>query len=152
MRATLGTLGYAILSSLVPIFNVEIYLVAIATQIPPGLAIPVAVAAGVGQALGKVVWYYGSLKSMELPWMRKRMHTERWKRSFDKWQGRVHDRPWAAGAFMFISALVGVPPLLVMGAVAGALRMNMVMFMTTIIVGRSIQSWVILAGLTHLFH
>lgn len=53
---------------------------------------------------------------------------------------------------MFSSALIGAPPLLVMGAIAGALRFNMTMYVTTIFVGRSIQSWVILAGLTHLFH
>ncbi|KQY54557.1 MULTISPECIES: hypothetical protein [unclassified Nocardioides] len=152
MKAFFGTLGFSILSAVVPIFNVEVYLVALATQIPKSAALPVAIAAGAGQALGKVLWYHGTQKSLQLPWMRKRMESERWKNSFDRWEKRIEARPRLAAAFMFSSALVGAPPLLVMGAIAGALRFNMTMYVTTIFVGRSIQSWVILAGLTSLFH
>lgn len=152
MKAFFATLGFSILSAVVPIFNVEVYLVAVATQIPRSAAIPVAIAAGAGQAIGKVLWYHGTAKSMQLPWMRKRMESERWKRSFEKWEDRVERRPRLAAAFMFSSALVGAPPLLVMGAIAGALRFNMTMYVSTIFVGRTIQSWVILAGLTTVFH
>ena len=152
MKAFFGTLGFAILAAVVPIFNVEVYLVALATQIPTSAALPVAVAAGAGQAAGKVLWYYGSVRSMHLPWMRKRMSSDRWKASLERWQTRIEQRPRLATGFMFSSALIGAPPLLVMGAVAGVLRFNMTMYVTTIFIGRSIQSWVILAGLTHLFH
>lgn len=152
MKAFFGTLAFSFLGAVVPIFNVEVYLIALATQIPKSAALPVALAAGAGQALGKVLWYYGTARSLDVPWMRKRMASHRWKASLERWQTRVEERPRLATAFMFSSALVGAPPLLVMGAVAGALRFNMTMYVTTIFVGRSIQSWVILAGLTHLFH
>ena len=36
MNLIWATLGYAILSSVVPIFNIEVYLAAIATQVDPG--------------------------------------------------------------------------------------------------------------------
>ncbi|QIX27382.1 hypothetical protein ncot_12805 [Nocardioides sp. JQ2195] len=152
MKAFFGTLGFSILSAVVPVFNVEVYLVALATQIPRSAALPVAIAAGAGQALGKVLWYHGTAKSMELPWMKRRMESEKWKRSFAKWQNRIEERPRLAAAFMFSSSLVGFPPLLVMGAIAGALRFRMSMYVATIFVGRTLQSWAILAGLTHLFH
>lgn len=150
VKAFFGTLGFAILAAVVPIFNVEVYLVALATQIPKSAALPVALAAGAGQAAGKVLWYYGSARSLSLPWMRKRMSGERWQASLERWQTRIEKKPHLATGFMLSSALVGAPPLLVMGALAGVLRFNMTMYVTTIFIGRSIQSWVILAGLTHL--
>lgn len=152
MKAFFGTLGFSILSAVVPIFNVEVYLVALATQIPKSAALPVAIAAGAGQAMGKVLWYHGTAKSLELPWMKRRMESERWKRSFDRWEQRIEERPRMATAFMLSSALVGFPPLLVMGAIAGALKFRMSMYVSTIFIGRTLQSWAILAGLTHIFH
>lgn len=152
LSAFWGTLGFSILSAVVPVFNVEVYLVALATQIPSSAALPVALAAGAGQAIGKIGWYYGSAKMMELPWMRRRMRSPKWNRSYERWQTQIQSRPRLTAGLMFVSALVGFPPLLVMGAIAGALRLNLVMFVTTIFVGRSLQSWVILAGLTALFH
>jgi membrane protein YqaA with SNARE-associated domain len=53
---------------------------------------------------------------------------------------------------MMGSSLFGFPPLLVMGAVAGALRMQLWIFASTIFIGRTIQSYVILAGLAAAFH
>ena len=67
MNLIWATLGYAILSSVVPIFNIEVYLAAIATQVSPGEALPLALMAGLGQAIGKLVWYWSVVRSMELP-------------------------------------------------------------------------------------
>lgn len=66
---------------------------ALATQIPKSAALPVAIAAGAGQALGKVLWYHGTQKSLQLPWMRKRMESERWKNSFERWEKRIERGP-----------------------------------------------------------
>lgn len=148
----MGTLAYSVLSSLVPIFNIEVYLVALATQIPRSAALPVAIAAGIGQAVGKIAWYHGVAKSLEFPWMRRRMESEKWNASYEKWQRRVDQRPWAAGAMMFWSALVGLPPLLLVCPLAGVLKMRMSVFLLTIFVGRAIQSYVILLGFTSIFH
>ena len=152
MKATLGTLGFSLLGSLVPIFNVEVYLIALATQIPRSAVIPVAIAAGAGQTLGKIVWYHGSARMVEMPWMRRRMASPRWNASYERWRAVVHGRPWMAAGVTFASGLIGFPPLLVMGALGGALRMNQAVFITSIFLGRTLQSYAILIGLTSLFH
>jgi len=146
------TLAFTFAASLFPVLNAEIYLAAVATQISQGQAWPLAVAAGAGQTLGKVLWYVGAARSVETPWFRRRLEAGRFKASFDRWHERIHGRPWASAGVMLLSATLGFPPLLVMGAVAGALRMRMWVFASTIMVGRTLQSYVILAGLAMAFH
>jgi hypothetical protein len=53
MKLVLATLAYSVLSSVVPIFNIEVYLAALATQIEPEQALALAVTAGFGQAVGQ---------------------------------------------------------------------------------------------------
>jgi membrane protein YqaA with SNARE-associated domain len=147
-----ATLGYAILSSVIPIFNIEVYLAAIATQVSPGEALPLALAAGFGQAIGKLVWYWSVVRSMELPWMQRRLASEKRQAQLATWQSRIAGRPFLAGGVTFFSGLVGIPPLLVMGVAAGVVRMNVWIFFFAIVLGRGLQSWLILAGLASLFH
>ncbi|HSX68218.1 hypothetical protein [Nocardioides sp.] len=150
MKAILGTLGYSILGSVVPLFNVELYLVAIAAAIPESAIIPVSIAAGAGQAAGKVVWYHASLRSMSMPWMQRRLEKPKFKARYERWHKVVNGHPLAGAGLTFASGLVGVPPLLVMGVLGGALRMNQVLFFGAIFLGRTLQSWAILAGFVSL--
>ena len=152
MNLIWATLGYAILSSVIPIFNIEVYLAASATQVSPGEALPLALAAGVGQAIGKLVWYWSVVRSMELPWMQRRLASEKRQAQLAMWQKRIAGRPFLAGGVTFFSGLVGIPPLLVMGVAAGVVRMNVWIFFVAIVLGRGLQSWLILAGLASLFH
>jgi len=150
VKAILATLGFSLLGSVIPIFNVEIYLAALATQIEPSAVIPLSIAAGAGQAAGKVVWYHASLRSMEMPWMQKRLEKPKFKARYERWHRVVNGHPWAGAGLTFASGLVGIPPLLVMGVLGGALRMNQAVFFGAIFLGRTLQSWAILAGLTSL--
>jgi len=152
MNFALATLAYSILSSVVPIFNIEVYLAAMATQIDPEDALVLAVMAGFGQAAGKLVWYWSVAKSMDMHWLRKRLETPKRQAQLKKWEDRIAGRPWVGGGVTFASGLVGFPPLLVMGVAAGAVRMNVPLFFTAIWLGRGIQSWLILAGLASAFH
>ena len=120
MNLIWATLGYAILSSVIPIFNIEVYLAAIATQVSPEQALPLALMAGIGQALGKLVWYWSVVRSMELPWMQRRLASEKRQAQLATWQSRIAGRPFLAGGVTFFSGLVGIPPLLVMGVAAEA--------------------------------
>jgi membrane protein YqaA with SNARE-associated domain len=150
VKAILGTLGYSILGSVIPLFNVEVYLVAMAAAIPPSAIIPVAIAAGAGQAAGKVIWYHGSLRSMNMPWMQRRLEKPKFKARYERWEKVVNGHPLAGAGLTFASGLVGVPPLLVMGVLGGALKMNQVIFFGAIFLGRALQSWAILAGFASL--
>jgi len=147
-----ATLAFAILSSVIPIFNIEVYLAALATQVSPDDALPLALMAGLGQAIGKVAWYWTVVRSMQIPALQRRLSTEKRQAQLALWQRRINGRPWVAGGVTFISGLVGVPPLLVMGVAAGVVRMNIWIFFFAIVAGRGLQSWLILAGLASLFH
>ena len=61
----LSTFGFCVLSALIPVFNAEVYLAALAASESPPLWPMAAVAAG-GQMIGKVVWYY--LGASALSW------------------------------------------------------------------------------------
>ena len=152
MNLIWATLGYAILSSVIPIFNIEVYLAAIATQVSPEEALPLALMAGLGQAIGKLVWYWSVVRSMELPSMQRRLASEKRQAQLATWERRIAGRPFLSGGVTFASGLVGIPPLLIMGVAAGVVRMNVWIFFVAIVLGRGLQSWLILAGLASLFH
>lgn len=152
MKLLVGTLLFAIASSVFPLLNAEIFLAAVATRIQHSEALPLAVAAGAGQTLGKVVWYYAAQRSLSVPWLRKRTEQGRFKDALALWSGRINGRPWVAAVIMFVSALLGVPPLLVTAAAAGLVRMRLWLFVSMIMLGRTAQSYVILAGLAYALH
>jgi len=152
VKTALATVIFTFLAGVFPLLNAEIYLAAVATQLRAAEVFPIALAAGFGQMLGKLPWYYASARSTEIPWMRKRLESGKYQASFETWRERIHGRPWFSAGIMMGSSLFGFPPLLVMGAVAGALRMRLWIFASTIVVGRTIQSYVILAGLAAAFH
>jgi membrane protein YqaA with SNARE-associated domain len=152
MKLVIATLAYSVLSSVVPIFNIEVYLAAMATQISPEDALLLAVTAGFGQAAGKVVWYWSVARSMDMHWLKKRLDTPKRQAQLKKWENRIAGRPWVGGGVTFLSGLVGVPPLLIMGVAGGAVRMNVPLFFGAIWLGRGLQSWLILAGLASAFH
>ena len=152
MKTAIATVIFTFAAGVFPLLNAEIYLAAVATRIENAQALPIALAAGFGQMLGKLPWYFASAKSTDLPWMKKRLESGKFQASFETWRERIHGRPWFSAAIMMASSVVGFPPLLVMGAVAGALRMRLWIFASTILVGRTIQSYLILAGLAAAFH
>lgn len=152
MKGIIATFAYSVLSSVIPVFNIEVYLAALATQIDRGDALALAISAGFGQATGKLVWYHWVVKSMDLHWLKRWLETPKRQAQLKKWEDRVAGRPLVGGGATFLSGLVGVPPLLVMGVVAGAVRMNIPLFFTMIVLGRGLQSWLILAGLATAFH
>lgn len=152
MKTAIATVIFTFAAGVLPLLNAEIYLAALATRIQQADVLLLAVAAGTGQMLGKLPWYYASARSTEIPWMQKRLESGKFQDSFQAWRERIHGRPWFSAAIMLASSLFGFPPLLVMGAVAGALRMRLWIFASTILVGRTIQSYLILAGLAAAFH
>ncbi|MDT0201045.1 VTT domain-containing protein [Nocardioides sp. AE5] len=141
-----ATFGLSVASALLPFINIEVYLAAVATQVGTAGALTLAVAAGIGQTIGKLVWYYATRRGMDSAWMRKKLEKPKAKASLEKWQARADGRPWFMGTIIFLAASVGVPPMLVMAAVAGTVRMNVTIFVVTCLVGRTIRFWVILAG------
>lgn len=143
------TFGVSIASALFPLINMEVILGGMAATVG-GHAFTLAVIAGAGQTLGKIVWYEATRRSIETDWVQKKLSGEKVRTSYARWQARMEGRPFFAGAIMLISAFGGIPPLLVMAAVAGALKMRMWVFLPTIFVGRTLRFWLVLAGVESL--
>lgn len=134
------TLGYCVLSALVPVFNTELYLVGLAVaqpQLPWGW---LALTAAVGQMIGKVVFYYAGRGALVLPARLRRepdrQRAGRWTRQLRRFQETAQRRPrWMAG-LLLASALTGLPPFAAVSVLAGMGRVRLVTFLVIGLIGR----------------
>lgn len=144
MKLILGTFLYSIGSALIPVLNAELPLAGIPTgSINVWL---IAFAAGAGQTIGKIIWYYAGIHSMKIPWLARKMEAPKWQASYDKWHGRISGRPVMAGSICLCSSITGFPPLAVVAVLAGTFRMNLPVFIGTVLVGRTIRFWLVIEG------
>lgn len=148
MKLLLGTFLFSFGSALVPILNAEAYIVVAANSYP---ALLIAVVASVGQMVGKVLWYYAGANAEKLPYIHRKMERPKTRASMEKWQARTQGRPWFTALLLFVSAWAGIPPYAVMAALAGVLRVNIVVFLVTGLVGRFLRFWIVAAAATSLF-
>jgi membrane protein YqaA with SNARE-associated domain len=151
VKLVIGTFLFSIASALIPILNVEAYLAAVAIKAHDLSDWELAAVGGGGQAVGKIVWYFAGIHSLKVRWIRNKMETEKWQVSYARWHERIVGRPLLAGAISFTSAVTGFPPLAVIAVLAGSLRMNFAVFLGTVLVGRTIRFWLVLAGVGMLF-
>jgi membrane protein YqaA with SNARE-associated domain len=146
VKLILGTFLFSIASALIPILNVEAYLAAVALKAHNLSDWQLAAVGGAGQGVGKVLWYLAGTQSLRIRRIRQKMETEKWQVSYLKWHERIVGRPVLAGGISFTSAVTGFPPLAVIAVLAGTLRMNFTIFIVTVVVGRTIRFWLVLAG------
>ncbi|MGI9156804.1 MAG: VTT domain-containing protein [Marmoricola sp.] len=155
MKLVLTTVLVAFGSAVFPLINIEAYLGAVGVAIENVGAVPVAAAAAVGQTAGKVVLYYAADWAMRLPWMRKKMSTPKWQTQYEKWRERIADHPGQTTLLLLASSALGFPPLLVIAVLAGHLRVNIWLFVSTCVSGRFVRFLVLLGAadwLVHTFH
>ena len=144
-------------SALLPFINIEIYLAGVAGADGAGgldgwRAVAISSVAAVGQTIGKIVWFEVAKRGMTSAWAQRRLSKPKTRASYEKWSGRMQGRPWYAGVIIFVSASAGVPPLLAMAVVAGALRMPLAVFVPTVLLGRALRFYLILVGVDFAFH
>ena len=143
----LSMFGLSIASALLPFLPIEAFIIGGAAAEPGvGAAISLGIAAGAGATVGKVVWYEVARRGVDSAWVQKKLSSPKVKAGYERWTARMEGRPVYAGALMFVSAFVGLPPRLVMAAVAGALKMPMWVFLPTVFVGRSLRFGLLFAG------
>lgn len=150
MILLLTTFVVSVGSALLPLINAEAYLVGIGVL--GGAAVAHATAAGLGQCVGKLVWYEVARRGVDSPWVQRKLEKPKVRAAYDRWSARMEGRPWFSGGIMFAAAFLGVPPLLVMAAVGGALRMPLAIFVPTVVVGRTLRFWLILVGVDFVLH
>jgi len=149
----LTTFAVSIASALLPFLPMEVYILGAATTEPSlGGAIWLGVAAGGGATVGKVIWYETARRGIESKWAQKKLASPKVKAGYEKWVTRMRGRPVYAVAIMFVAASVGLPPLLVMAAVGGILKMPLWIFVPTVFVGRSIRFTLLFLGVDFAIH
>ncbi|SDR78543.1 SNARE associated Golgi protein [Nocardioides scoriae] len=152
MKLLLLTLGFGVLSSSIPVFNMEAYISVVYASNGKTHVLALAAVASLGQNIGKLVWYYASRGAFDVPWIRKRMGEPKRQAQLERWRHQVEGRPVFSGALNFVSAAVGFPPFFVMAMVAGTLRMNVVVFFVTGLLGRTLFFWAWLVGVGLIVH
>ena len=138
----LTTLGFAVASAVVPVLNIELYLIGAAALAPRGMAVPLVLAATIGQMIGKVVVYFAATGTVKLPGKRLR-------RALEGMNTHLRNRPRSGGALVFASAASGFPPFFIVTVAAGAARMNLAAFVVLGFLGRLVRFSVCVA-LPHL--
>jgi len=149
----LTTFVFSIASALLPFLPMEAYILgagAASAGVPT--AISLGIAAGAGATMGKIVWYEAARLGIDSKWAQKRLSNPKVRAGYQKWVLRMHGRPWYAAGIMFIAASVGIPPLLVMAAVAGLLKMPMWVFIPTVFIGRTIRFTTLFLGVDFAIH
>ncbi|MFC7505325.1 hypothetical protein ACOACQ_10975 [Nocardioides sp. CPCC 206347] len=149
----LTTFAFSIASALLPFLPMEVYIVgAGAADGGTATAIALGIAAGAGATVGKVVWYEAARRGADSAWAQKKLSSPKVKAGYEKWVARMQGRPWYAIGVMFVAASVGIPPLLVMAAVGGLLKMPMWAFVPTVFVGRTIRFTLLFLGVDFALH
>lgn len=145
-----STFGFGVASALLPVLNVEVYLSALAAAEPVDVWM-IAVAAALGQMLGKIVYYYLGRSSLSWAWVRRKTDKPAFQDALARWQAKVEGRPWVAAGFVLLSASVGIPPLAIVSVLAGTLRMSLTMFVVVGFVGRLARFASVLGAAAWLF-
>lgn len=128
----IGTYAYCVGSGFIPVMNAEVYLVAVSATSSQAAALPLILAAGLGQMTAKAAMYLAGRGVLSLP-MGK--HKER----LDAAGQRLQASRAGPGSFIFLSASTGFPPFYVISIVSGTLRIPFPVFFFPGFAGRLIR-------------
>ena len=123
-------------SGFVPAINCEAYLISVSVISPLPFALPLAVAATLGQMSAKVLLYLSGRGIMRLP-------LGRYRAKLDAVHARFEHRRSRAGVFLFGSAATGFPPFYVVAVLAGMLRLRFTTFLIAGTLGRFVRFGVV---------
>lgn len=142
--ALLTSVGYGILSAIVPIANGETYIVASQVSGVVG-PIPIAIGVALGQTTGKVLLFLGVRRGRESAWLRHRP-----ARTMAKPPGTIRIRVRKLMSLLLqlignqrwglpivgLAAVIGFPPLYAVALLAGATTMRLHWFALLVLIGR----------------
>ncbi len=149
----LTTFAFSVASALLPFLPMEAYILgAGAASAGAPTAISLGLAAGAGATIGKVIWYEAARRGIDSKWAQKKLANPKVRAGYEKWVARMRGRPWYSATIMFIAASVGIPPLLVMAAVGGVLKMPMWVFIPTVFLGRTARFTTLFLGVDLAIH
>jgi membrane protein YqaA with SNARE-associated domain len=135
----LGILAVGVASALVPLINIEVYLIGLAAVSSGSHVWFLAAVGGLGQMLGKLVWYHLGANALRWGWVRRKVEKPKAAAKLELWRRRTNDRPVFGAALLFVSAVSGFPPFAIIAVLAGQLRLNVWMFLVVGFVGRTLR-------------
>ncbi len=141
--------AFGVASAILPIFlNAEAYVVVMGTQMSPQTLFIGIMALTVGTVVGKAMVFVAIRRGSQR--FRGRAERREPRTRFGAWVRRVGDLmltwlddPWRGGVTVFVSALLSVPPLMVVTILAPLSRQRLGTFLVMIFLGRAIQFLVI---------
>jgi membrane protein YqaA with SNARE-associated domain len=151
------SVGYGVLSSLVPIFNSELYIVA--SQVG-GFTEEVTTAVGcaIGQTIGKVGTVLALRRGGDSRLVRRlrerpRKPAGRFRTRLRAWSDRMVGflGRWWGVLIVFLSACVYIPPLYAVTLAVPATRMSIIAFGVAVLLGRMVLFLAIAFGVSALF-
>ena len=116
----------------VPIINAEVYLASIGAMSERAMVLPLVVVGTLGQMTAKTAIFLGGRGLLRLP---KARDSERMRVVLAKaraWRGPIE-------LFVFVSAVVGIPPFYIVSLLGGALDLSVARFIVVGFTGRLIR-------------
>ena len=154
--ALLTSVGFGVVSAVVPVVNAEVYVITSQVSAVAGL-IPVAIGIGVGQTVGKVLLFQAVRQGRESRFARHRRERTRRRpkgparQQFDEFiavlLGLVGTKRWGL-PITLLAAVVGIPPLYAVALLAGATAMRTGWFALVVLVGRITRFVLVALGAT----
>ena len=142
----LTTLGVAFASALIPVINIEAYLLGLTdTQHPPTLTL--AAVAAVGQMAGKMIFWLVGAGLLDI---RRVAHkgeaTGKWATRMERLQRWCERHWWGPSVVTLVSGVIGIPPFAVWSVLAGSIRMPWWLFLLVGLIGRYARFLAIIAA------
>ena len=119
-----------------PFVNAELYLLAASAAAPREMAIPLVLAATLGQMTAKAAMYGAGRGVLRIPGERMK----RWMAEAEKW---ARNRKKTGGGLIFISAASGFPPFYFVSIAGGMLGVPFAQFLLLGFLGRFIRFGVV---------
>lgn len=144
LLALLASVGFGVVSALVPVVNAEAYVIASQVSAAAG-PVPVAVGVGIGQTVGKLLLFLGVRRGKDFPFIRHRRAEARaqevgpvrtrFRQVVATLLALIGRKRWGL-PIVLLAAVVGLPPLYAVALLAGATRMKAQWFVLVVLAGR----------------
>ncbi|HEY5980142.1 MAG TPA: hypothetical protein VIT41_10955 [Microlunatus sp.] len=149
-----ASVGYGLLSSFIPVFNSEVYIVA-AQALGLTAEVTVAIGVAVGQTIGKTAIVFGLRHGTKLPWLSRRIarltarsqakaesgQPGRWRLAYRRWSARllnlIGHSHWG-GLIIFVSGATGLPPMMAVQFLVPATKLPTWLFAVALFLGRCV--------------
>ena len=152
--ALLTSIGFGVVSAIVPVVNAEAYVIASQMSAVVG-PVPIAIGVAVGQTIGKLVLFFGVREGRELSFVKHRRELQkqrpvgptraRLRVAVAKLLDLVGQKRWGL-PIVLVAAIFGFPPLYAVALLAGATTMRPLWFGLTVFVGRLCRFLLVASG------